>query len=126
MKKSKRLEDYLKSIYLISKTNKEGISRVKDIAQLMNVKTATVVYAMKRLSEQGLINQKKYGYITLTEKGSRESEKILEKFNVLYKFYNEILGVSKENAFQDACKGEHVISEETFEKLTQYIKGARP
>ena len=57
MKKSKRLEDYLKSIYLISKTNKEGISRVKDIAQLMNVRTATVVYALKRLSEMGMINQ---------------------------------------------------------------------
>jgi DtxR family Mn-dependent transcriptional regulator len=122
MKKSKRLEDYLKSIYLISSANDEGISRVKDIARLMNVKTATVVYALKKLNETGMINQKPYGYVTLTEKGLKESKKIVEKFNVLFEFYNNILNVSKETAFQDACKAEHVISEETFEKMSQYLK----
>jgi DtxR family Mn-dependent transcriptional regulator len=122
MKKSKRLEDYLKSIYLISTNNEERISRVKDIAKLMNVKTATVVYALKRLNEMGMINQKPYGYVTLTEKGLKESKKIIEKFNVLFEFYNNVLNVSKETAFQDACKAEHIISEETFEKMSQYLK----
>ena len=125
MQKTKRLEDYLKSIYLISKSNSEGISRVKDIAKLMNVRTATVVYALKKLNELKMINQEKYGYITLTEKGIKESEKILKKFNVLYDFYTKVLKVSKETAFKDACKAEHVISEETFEKMSQYLKRGR-
>jgi Mn-dependent DtxR family transcriptional regulator len=61
------------------------------------------------------------GFITLTEAGELLAKKILERHRVLTEFLVRI-GVSAETADDDACKMEHVISDETFEKMKEHVQ----
>ena len=117
---SQSLEDYLEAIYLIARDNK--IVRVKGVVAKMNVKTASVIGALKKLEAKGYIEHERYGYIELTEKGENKAIKIFEKHSTLLHFLNDILGVDKTIAEKDACNMEHYISDETYEKLILFIK----
>lgn len=120
---SQSLEDYLEAIYLISTNNK--IVRVKDVVARMEVKTASVIGALKKLVTKGFIEHERYGYIELTEPGKKKAIKIYEKHSMLLYFINNILGVEKTIAEKDACNIEHFISEQTFEKLMDFVKTYR-
>ena len=113
------LEDYLESIYIIIKSNK--VARVKEISEKMNVKKPSVNNALKELEKRELVRHEKYGYIELTDKGMAKAEKIIAKHNMLKTFLIEILNVSPENAENDACNMEHFISEETLDKISQFM-----
>ena len=117
---TKSLEDYLEAIKILSLDKK--VVRVKDISELLNVKSASVVNALNILKGKGYIKQEKYGYIELTEKGNKEAKRILKKHKIIFKFLTGILNVSKESAEKDACKIEHIISKETFEKLVKFLE----
>ena len=71
------------------------------------------------LKEEGLILVDKKGYITLTETGEARAKKIYERHEMLTEFFVSI-GVSEETASADACKIEHVISDETFEAIKRH------
>lgn len=114
------LEDYLEAIYITSLDKK--VVRVKDIAELRDVKTPSVVSAMKVLAEKELITQESYGYIELTEEGERLGEKIYNAHNTLIKFLHEILGVDLITASEDACKIEHHIDRKTLERIVKFIE----
>jgi len=116
---SQSLEDYLEAIYLISKDKK--IIRVKDVVVRMKVKTASVIGALKKLETKGLIEHERYGYIELTEFGIKRALKIYEKHSTLLYFIHNILGVEKKISEKDACNIEHYISDETLEKLIDFI-----
>jgi DtxR family Mn-dependent transcriptional regulator len=117
---TKSLEDYLETIKILTIGKK--VVRVKDISELLNVKSASVVNALNILKERGYIKQEKYGYIELTEKGNKEAKRILKKHKIIFKFLTGILNVSEKSAEKDACKIEHVISKETFEKLIKFLE----
>jgi len=117
---TKSLEDYLEAIKILS-IDKKAV-RVKNISELLNVKSASVVNALNILKKKGYIKQEKYGYIELTEIGNKEAVRILKKHRIIFKFLTNILKVSKESAEKDACKIEHVISKETFEKLVKFLE----
>ncbi|MGC8977198.1 MAG: metal-dependent transcriptional regulator [Candidatus Ratteibacteria bacterium] len=116
---TKSLEDYLEAIKVLTNTGK--ITRVKEISNFLNVKESSVVNALNILKEKGYIKQEKYGYIELTEQGDKEAKKILKKHKIVFKFLKDILKVSKEIAYNDACKIEHVISDETLKKILRYL-----
>lgn len=115
---TKSLEDYLEAIKIL--TNNKKVTRVKDIGELLKVKSSSVVNAMNSLKEKGYIKQEKYGYIELTETGRKAALKIFKKHRIILKFLIEVLRVPKEIAEMDACKIEHVISEETFNKILEF------
>lgn len=113
------LEDYLESIYIISKES--HVARVKEIAEKMNVKKPSVINALKELSRRELINQEKYGYIQLTELGKEKAENIFKRHVFLKKFLHEIIGVSDEISELDACRIEHYLHNETIDKLKTFF-----
>ncbi|MGB2578922.1 DtxR family Mn-dependent transcriptional regulator [Elusimicrobium simillimum] len=120
-KLSTSMEDYLEAISIAAK--QYGVARVKDIRDLMNVKTPSVTGALTVLAAQGYVVHEKYGYVELTPKGLKAAEDIKQRHALLSAFLTDILGVSKTTADIDACKMEHTISKETFEKLTKFVKG---
>ena len=109
-------EDYLESILVLSK--KGGGVRSIDIATRLGVSKPSVSHAMKLLREDGYIAMDRYGTVTLLEKGAEIANQIYERHTVLAKML-EGLGVPAEIALaaHDACKMEHDISQESFEKI---------
>ena len=107
-------EDYLESILVLSK--KGGEVRSIDIATRLGVSKPSVSHAMKLLREDGYIAMDRYGTVTLLEKGAEIANQIYERHTVLAKML-EGLGVSSDIALEDACKMEHDISQESFEKI---------
>ena len=119
-KLTQSLEDYLEAIYIIALDNK--VVRVKEVAKFLEVKTPSVVDAVSKLKEAGLVEHEKYGYLELTEKGIYSAKKINTKHEKIYKFFRDILNVSDEVSKKDACKIEHHISRETMDNMVQFIK----
>ena len=117
---TKSLEDYLEAIKILSMNKK--VVRVKNISELLNVRAASVVNALNILKEKGYIKQEKYGYIELTQIGNKKAIKILKKHKIIVKFLTSILKVSDKNAQKDACKIEHILSGETFQKLIKFLE----
>ena len=101
-------EDYLESILVLSK--KGGGVRSIDIATRLGVSKPSVSHAMKLLREDGYIAMDRYGTVTLLEKGAEIANQIYERHIVLARMLEEI-------AMEDACKMEHDISQESFEKI---------
>lgn len=116
---SQSLEEYLESIYIISK--KKKAVRVKDVVENLQVKSASVIGALKKLTKLGYIEHEHYGYIELTERGETEANNIYTKHKVLFKFLAHVLGVTEETAERDACSIEHHISNESLEKLIGWL-----
>ena len=86
------------------------------IATMLGVSKPSVSHAMKLLREDGYIAMDRYGTVTLLEKGAEIANQIYERHTVLAKML-EGLGVPAEIALEDACKMEHDISQESFEKI---------
>ncbi len=119
-KLSQSLEDYLEAIYVISQEKK--IVRVKDLVKKLNVKTASVIGALKKLELKGYLEHEHYGYIDLTPEGITKANRIYEKHQVLFGFLTRLLHVGEETADKDACAIEHCISDETYAKLIKLIQ----
>ncbi|MBQ6479318.1 MAG: metal-dependent transcriptional regulator [Erysipelotrichaceae bacterium] len=107
-------EMYMETIHILSLKNKNV--RAIDISRHMNFSKPSVSRAMKNLSNDGYISVDANGNITLTEKGLKIAKGIYEKHRQLTDFFIRI-GVSPETAEEDACRIEHVISDETFEAI---------
>ena len=112
-------EDYLERILILQE--EKGQVRSIDIAKDMGFSKPSISIAMKKLKEAGLINIDEHGFITLTKEGHVIADRIYERHRVLKKVLIN-LGVDPKQAEKDACKVEHVISEETFEAIKEYIK----
>ena len=113
-------EMYLETILRLSETNE--IVRSIDVAQAMGFSKPSISRAMKNLRENGYISiNPETGSITLLEKGKEIAEKIYERHLVLTSCL-EALGVSSATAQDDACRIEHVISDETFQALKNHIQ----
>jgi DtxR family Mn-dependent transcriptional regulator len=115
-------EDYLKMISFLSDA---GEVRVTDIAIRLNVSKPSVVVALKLLEEKSLIHHAKYGRVLLTEKGKSLAAEIRERHELLKNFLRLTLNVSEANAEKDACRMEHILSEETFELIIKIVKGEK-
>ena len=110
-------EMYLKTILILGK--RQNHVRSIDVAEYMNFSKPSVSRAMARLRADECIIMDSDGLIALTEKGRSIAEKLYIRHQVLTDVF-ERLGVSAEVADDDACKIEHVISDETFEALKKH------
>ncbi|MDO5477541.1 MAG: metal-dependent transcriptional regulator [Clostridia bacterium] len=111
-------ENYLETIHMLNK--KHGHVRSIDIATELSVTKPSVSVAMKKLREEGFIVIDSSGSITLTEKGLSIAETMYERHRIIAKALMA-MGVSEDTAYEDSCKIEHHISEESFEKLKEYL-----
>jgi DtxR family Mn-dependent transcriptional regulator len=108
------LEDYLEMVSFLAD---EGDVRITDIASRLGVSKPSVLTALKTLEDQGLLEHERYKGVSLTAKGKKRAKEIRERHDFLTSFLHDVLGVSSATAEQDACKLEHILSEETFEKM---------
>lgn len=112
-------EMYLESIYVLSQKNAKV--RSIDICDYMSYSKPSVSRAVGLLKNGGFINISSEGYITLTEIGLATAKKVFERHTVITNFLQSI-GVSRETAADDACRIEHVISDESFNALKKQLK----
>lgn len=112
---SNAMQDYLEVILLLQ--SEDGGARVTDIAKRMNVAKSSVHMALHTLADKGLLSHEHYGTVVLTKEGRKAAETVYAKHNALIAFFTDILGVDPETACKDACAAEHVLSEETMDKI---------
>lgn len=117
---SASLEDYLKAIYVLSKESNEV--RNVDIAEHLKVSKPSVNKAINTLKETGYIEHEIYKEIKLTALGKKSAKQVLHRHNLITTFLNKNLGVDLEIAEKDACKMEHVMSNESIKKLANFCK----
>ena len=118
MKIHESAENYLETIYMLK--SKKGNVRSIDIVNELEFTKPSVSIAMKNLRENGFITMDADGLIALTEKGTEVAEKMYERHTVISNWLIKI-GVSEETVVEDACRIEHVISEESFEAIKKYV-----
>ena len=115
-------EDYLETIYMLSLHSSEV--RSIDVARHLGYSKPSVSVAMKRLRENGYVNMDDKNLLTLTESGLAIARSIYERHQVISGYLMSI-GVSEETALKDACRIEHVLSEETFHKIKEIFYQSR-
>jgi DtxR family Mn-dependent transcriptional regulator len=108
------LEDYLEMVSFLSD---EGEVRVTDIAARLGVSKPSVLTALKVLEEQGLLEHERYRSVSLTQKGANQAAEIRGRHHFLTAFLRDVVGVEPVTAEKDACKLEHILSEETLKKM---------
>ena len=118
MKRHTAGEDYLKTILILQ--NEKGTVRSVDVAGKLNVSKPSVSYAVAVLKESKLIYVDDNMYLHLTESGRVIAEQVYRR----HCYFKSLLmdsGVSQEAAEQDACRMEHAISEDSFQKLVRNL-----
>ena len=118
MKILESAENYLETILMLSQKN--NFVRSIDIANELNYSKPSVSVAMKKLRESELITVDENGHISLTEKGLSIANSMYERHSLLSNWLIN-LGVPEDIALEDACRIEHVISEESFERIRQHV-----
>ena len=118
MKIRESAETYLETILLLKGT-KGGVRSI-DIANELGYSKPSVSVAIKNLRENGYIMVAD-GWITLTECGQKIAEAIYERHQILSSFLMA-LGVDEKTAAEDACRIEHVISKQSFEKICEHFR----
>lgn len=119
MKIKESAENYLETILML--TNQKKYVRSIDVANELGFSKASVSVAMKSFREEGYITIDGDGGISLTDKGLQIAEKMCERHNIIAKALIA-LGVSEETAYTDSCKIEHDISQESFDKIKEFLQ----
>ena len=109
-------EDYLETILML--TQRMGKVRSIDVVNELGFTKASVSIAMKKLRENGYIAVDGEGNLTLLEPGREIAERIYSRHRLLTHFFMQ-LGVDEKTAAEDACKAEHILSEQTLEKIRE-------
>ena len=112
-------EDYLEAILILRE--RQGSVRSIDIVHQLELTKPSASVAMKRFRENGYIEMDADGFITLLPPGEEIAQRIYDRHKLLTKFL-VALGVSEETAAADACKMEHDLSDETFEKIKAHAQ----
>lgn len=112
-------ENYLEAILRLE--DEHQTVRSIDVATALGVSRPSVNKALGVLKKAGMVEQQPYGRITLTELGREKANEVFARHRILRSFLINVLGVDPETADNDACKMEHVVSEQTMAKLTKHF-----
>ncbi|NLK18816.1 MAG: metal-dependent transcriptional regulator [Synergistaceae bacterium] len=123
---SSRIEDYMEEIFALEISGREAT--VTDLANALGVAKATVVAAVRRLSEASMVSHERYGAFRLTEKGRERALRIHRRHEHLTFLFEDILGFDKKRAQAMACVLEHEMDEEAEVRImgfTDYLARAQ-
>lgn len=112
-------ENYLEAILMLHR--KHGYVRSVDVANHLGFSRPSVSVAMSNLRKLGLITTDEHGLLLLTPEGLREAESVLERHTLITNWLVG-LGVNEQTAAEDACRIEHVISQESFECIRRHVE----
>ena len=113
-------EMYLETILILSRM--KNFVRSIDVCEYMGYSKPSISRAVSLLRNDGYVNMDERGYLLLTEKGLAVAEKIYERHQVLTRALKN-MGVDERIAEEDACRIEHVISDESFDTIKSYVNG---
>jgi DtxR family Mn-dependent transcriptional regulator len=114
------MEDYLEAVAMLR--GKGKVVKVSQISRKLKVKMPSVTSALKKLSEQGLVEHEKYGHIKLTPEGDAVARDVIRRHEALTRFFVQALSIDRQTAEEDACKIEHVISPLSLERVIKFIE----
>mgnify|MGYP002523023261 FL=1 len=117
MKIQESAEDYLEAILFLGKSHEHV--RSIDVVHHLGLSKPSVSVYLKNLRVNGYINVDEKGYLSLTEDGMKIASKIYERHETLAHLFMS-LGVNEEAAYEDACRIEHDLSDETFQALKNH------
>jgi DtxR family Mn-dependent transcriptional regulator len=100
---------------------KRGYARVTDVARHLDITTGSASTNLKSLKSKGFISEDENRFLSLTDEGHALAKAVIERKGVMLRFLREVIGVSSNQAEIDACKVEHLISEETADKILRFI-----
>ncbi len=112
-------EMYLETIYQLTQNN--ACVRSVDVAESMGYSKPSISRAVGLLKQGGYLTVEDDGSLVLTQQGLQVAKKIYERHTVLTKLL-VTMGVEEQIASEDACKVEHVISDESFEAIKKYLE----
>ena len=113
-------ENYLEVILEIER--EAGVVRSVEIARRVGVSRASVSKALGVLRDLGLVEPSYYGDVVLTEAGRARAQRVRRRHDLLSRYLRNVLGVSDETAETDACRIEHVVSDELIEIIAAYLQ----
>lgn len=117
---SSGLEDYIEAIY-VAQINQVPLKGA-ELARKLNISRASVSEALSKLVSKGLITYESYGVITLTQKGEKEAEKVYSKHNILKNFFEQVLEIEPQEAAENACKIEHIVSDNLIKSIQNFMR----
>lgn len=120
LKVSESVEMYIETIYLLEKDH--GHAHVVDIANKLGISKAGVTKATKKMAEMGLIHKEEYGSICLTHDGKLLAERVYYYHKVITLFLKMTLNISDEEASENACKMEHILSKNILVEMIRYLR----
>lgn len=113
-------ENYLEAIFQLA--SRKGVARVRDIAAALSVHKSTVSSSLKSLAEKGLVNYSPYEMATLTEQGREIAEDVARRHEIIRDFFVRVLGLDPQRADANACRAEHVLDAEVFQRLADFAR----
>ena len=116
---SASLEDYIETIYHL--VEEGAAARVKDIAERLNVRNASVTGALHALADKKLVNYAPYDVTTLTPRGVKVAEDVVHRHRTLRDFLEKVLGVATAEADAAACRMEHAVPAHVLERLADFV-----
>lgn len=119
MSQTESMEMYLETVYMLEKNH--GHAHGADIAKQLGVSKPSVTKAMNQLKVKGLVNKEAYGSITLTDLGIEISSKIYKRHRLISSYLEHSLELTASEAGNNACKMEHILSEEMLIAIEQYL-----
>ena len=113
-------EMYLETIYHLSDKGRLPVKSI-DVSRKLGISRPSVNHAVNVLKSLGYIEQENYGDIIFTPAGLEYAGQVVYKHNVITEFLIRSLGLDADTAETDACRIEHIISDETLQKMAEYI-----
>jgi Mn-dependent DtxR family transcriptional regulator len=112
------MEDYIEQIYILIES--KGYARVSDIAEELDVHPSSVTKMVQKLDKSEYVNYEKYRGFMLTPKGKKVGERLLYRHDLLEEFL-EIIGVEKENIYEDVEGIEHHLSWNSIDRIGDLV-----
>jgi DtxR family Mn-dependent transcriptional regulator len=113
------MEDYLEAVIMLKEQGEKAT--VTALSESLGVKKPSVDWALKRLSNAGLVIHEKYGDVELTPEGAQIAAEVYRRHKALFSFLTDILKVNPAVAEQEACRMEHALSRESINRLEKFI-----
>lgn len=117
---SSGLEDYIEAIY-VAHINDAPLKGA-DLARKLSISRASVSEALSKLVSKELIKYNRYEAITLTKTGIEEAKKVYAKHHILKDFFENVLDINSDEADENACKIEHIISKNILDKMSNFTE----
>ena len=110
----------MRAIYEV--LGRRGYARLADVARELGIAPPTLLVGLKALEARGLVSHDDRRFLVLTPEGERIAREVHHRFAVMRAFLKDVLGISEQQALDEACLLEHDVSGSTVERVLDLVK----